>query len=154
VKANNTGGSTTALPISIGSSAVLKDSVVAKGNITIKAGTVKQVFLPTTATYSGPTPTLPPVNKVAIASLKLPVFPSMPTTIPIDHVGTTNITSTATIVPGYYGNLALAGGQTITLSGTGTYVFNSIKNSGSSNNTFVFDFQNVTGNFIILVKGD
>src|SRR5437868_9125595 len=59
-KANNSRVSsiTTGTPISIGQAASLKDSVVAKGNIYIKNGSVKQVFLPTGATYSGPAPTL------------------------------------------------------------------------------------------------
>src|SRR5215475_653613 len=65
IKANNA-TLTTGLPISIGSSATLKDSVVAKGNITIKAGTVKQVFLPSTASYSGPKPTLGISNSLVL----------------------------------------------------------------------------------------
>ncbi|HEY1871882.1 MAG TPA: hypothetical protein VGG71_12540, partial [Chitinophagaceae bacterium] len=152
VKANNSrvASITTGTPISIGSSANLNDSVVAKGNISIKNGSVKQVFQPSGTTYSGPTPTL---NRVVTNSLVLPVFPAMPAIIPINNVGSADITTTTTITPGNYGNVALSGGQTITLSGTGTYVFKSIKNTGGFNN-FVFDFQNAAGNFIILVQGD
>src|SRR6476659_3010434 len=157
VKAKNL-AVTTNLPINIGSGATLKDSVVGKGNITIttSGSTVKQVFLPTGNTYSGPAPAVGPAQgtKVAAASLVLPVLPSMPATIPIDHVGTTNVTSSGTLTPGYYGDIVLSGSQKITLSGTGVYVFKSMKNSGSSNITFEFDFKNVTGNFVILVQGD
>jgi hypothetical protein len=155
IKANNSrvASITTGLPINIGSSATLKDSVVGKGNITIQAGTVKQVFLPTGATYSGPNPTLGKVQ-VAANLLKLPVMPPMPTTIPVGTVSGANITTTTTIIPGDYGNVILSGGQTVTLSGTGTYRFKSIKNSGASNNNFVFDFKGITANFVVLVQGD
>ncbi|HEV8504193.1 MAG TPA: S8 family serine peptidase, partial [Chitinophagaceae bacterium] len=156
VKANNTGAATltTGTPITTGSGAILKDSVVAKGNINIKAGTVKQVFLPTGTTYTGPTPTIPPVQKVAVNLLKLPVMPPMPTTMSNGNAGTRNITKDTVIGPGSYGDLALPGGKTVTLSGAGTYIFNSIKNAGTTNNTFVFDFKGVGGNFIIHVVND
>ena len=155
VKANNS-TITTGLPINIGSSATLKDSVVGKGSITIKAGTVKRVFLPTGSafTYSGPTPTFGPVDRVSINSLKLPVMPPMPTTIAISSVGTVNITKDTVITPGKFGDITLSGGKSVTLSGSGTYIFKSIKNAGTTNNTFVFDFKDVLGNFIILVQGD
>jgi hypothetical protein len=152
---------TTNLPINIGSGANLKDSVVGKGNITIATlgSTVRQVFLPTGNTYSGPTPTITPGSAkvvqvdAALLTSYFPVLPSMPAKIPIDHVGTTNITAGGSITPGYYGDMQLSGSQALTFSGPGVYVFNSIKNS-SSTNSFVFDFNNVKDNFIILVKGD
>src|SRR5215831_10000001 len=48
VKANNSrvASITTGTPISVGSNTILSDSVVAKGNIIIKNGSVKQVFQP------------------------------------------------------------------------------------------------------------
>src|SRR5262249_51860530 len=66
-----------------------------------------------------------------------------------------NITSTQTITPGSYGDITLGGNQTVTFSGTGTYVFNTIKNTGAVN-TFVFDFQNKStpATFTIYVYGD
>ena len=153
-KANNSRVSsiTTGTPIWVGMGASLKDSVVAKGNIFIKAGSVKQVFLPTVTTYTGPTPTLGKVQ-VAPNLLVLPVMPPMPATIPINNVGSGSITTTTAIPQGTYGDLILSGGKTLTLSGPGTYVFKSIKNSGATN-SFVFDFQNKTGNFVLLVQGD
>src|SRR4249919_619341 len=94
-KANNSRASiTTGTPIWVGMGASLKDSVVANGNIFIKNGSVKQVFLPTVATYTGPNPTL---GKVATNSLVLPVMPPMPATIPINNVGSGSITTTTTI---------------------------------------------------------
>src|SRR4029078_12002365 len=150
VKANNSGGSlTTGTAISTGSSAVLKDSVVAKGGINIKGGSVKVAVLPTTSTYSGPNPFV----KTDVSSL-LPVMPSMPTTMSTGNAGSRNITKDTVIKPGSFGNVTLTGGKRGTLSGAGTYIFNSIKNSGSTNNTFVFDFKGVGGNFIIHVVND
>ena len=44
--------------------------------------------------------------------------------------------------------------QTLTFSGTGIYIFKSIKNSGSANN-FVFDFNNAaSGTFKIYIYND
>ncbi len=49
--------------------------------------------------------------------------------------------------------MTLSGNQTVTFSGPGIYVFNSIKNTGSTN-TFAFDFKNAPGNIQIYVYGD
>ena len=80
-------------------------------------------------------------------------MPPMPTTIPINgSVGPSNITTTTTIRPGVYGNVILTGGtNSYAFRERDTIVFKSIKNSGSTNNNFVFDFKGVAGNFIIHV---
>jgi hypothetical protein len=49
--------------------------------------------------------------------------------------------------------MTLSGNQTITFSGPGTYVLNSITNSGNFN-TFRFDFKNQPGNIIIYIHGN
>src|SRR3954466_2525032 len=72
---------TSGTAISIGSNALLKDSVVAKGNVSIGGGSVKQVFQSSGTTYSGPAPAL---GRVVNNSLVLPVFPSMPSSISIN----------------------------------------------------------------------
>src|SRR6476659_2143725 len=95
VKANNSGGSlTTGTAISTGSSAVLKDSVVARGGINIKGGTIKIAVLPSASTYVGPNPF---VQKPDVSPY-LPVMPPMPTTMSsgIPDI-TKNITNNALI---------------------------------------------------------
>ena len=65
---------------------------------------------------------------------------------------TSIITNSTILTPGAWGNIALGGSKTLTLQGTGTYVFKSIKNSGTTNK-FVFDFQNsTTGIFKIFIE--
>ena len=77
----------------------------------------------------------------------------MPAITNFPKVGTTNITSSQTLKPGAYGDIALGNNEKIIFSGTGAYVFNSINNSG--NNSFVFDFQNdPKGAIKIYVYGD
>ncbi|MBK8142178.1 MAG: hypothetical protein IPK57_15220 [Chitinophagaceae bacterium] len=71
------------------------------------------------------------------------------------------ITNSTTVLPigstptsGLYGNVTLGGNKTLTFKGTGVYVFNSIKNTGTTNN-FVFDFNgNTTGTIKVQVYGD
>src|SRR5206468_1601431 len=99
--------------------------------------------------YSGPARAL----GNTIATPNLPGLPVLPVVTVFPTVGTLNITATKTITPGAYNNITLTGNQTVTFSGPGVYVFNSIKNSGSTN-TFLFDFKNSTGNFYIYVYGD
>ena len=83
----------------------------------------------------------------------IPVLPQMPAITTFPDAGTVNINSSKTITPGAYGDIALGNNKTITLSGTGIYIFKSIKNSG--NNSFVFDFKNnATGTIKIYVYGD
>ena len=52
------------------------------------------------------------------------------------------------------GSLTLVGGQTVTFSGPGVYVFKSIKNTGIPINNFKFDFANKAGTIKIYVYGD
>jgi hypothetical protein len=78
----------------------------------------------------------------------------MPATLSNGRAGPRNITRDTLITPGSFGDVTLTGGKTVTLSGAGTYIFKSIKNSGNTNNTFVFDFKGVGGNFIIHVVND
>ena len=151
VKAKNGVAPVSVTAISTGSSAILKDSVVARGGINIKSGTVKLTLLPTTSPYVGP---IAAVRKDDVSPW-LPVMPPMPTTMSNGNADISkSITNNALIGPGSYGDVALTGGKTLTLSGAGTYIFNSIKNSGNTNNTFAFDFKGVGGNFIIHVIND
>lgn len=123
--------------LTAGSNEVFNGSIFVNGNILIGGGTVSgPVF--TTGTYSGPVPTYTPIRNN-------PVFPEPPA-LPIFYamnpvVNGSTITQSGKIVPGYYNSLALTGGNTDTFSRPGVYVFNSIKNSGATNN-LVFDFNN------------
>jgi hypothetical protein len=137
-----------------GTSTKIVGDIDVAGNSTIStsgsSSVTGKVTHPSGTTYTGPTPslgnfTIPP---------SLPTLPIMPPISVFPAVGTTNIKATQIISPGSYGNITLSGNQTITLSGTGIYVFNSIQCSGSTNN-FVFDFKNdPTGTIKIFVYGD
>ena len=136
--------------LSVGSSANISGNIDAKGNITVSGGTVTgQVTHPTGTTYTGPKPG----GGDSIKAPNLPTLPALPAITAFPAAGTTNISSTTQISHGAYGNLSLGNNKTITFSDTGTYIFQSIKNSG--NNSFVFDFKNrATGNIKIYVYGD
>ena len=137
--------------LSVGSSATINGNIDVNGNITFgSSGKVSGIVThPAGTTYTGPVPGGGNITGVP----NLPVLPTMPSITTFPAVGTTNITSTQTITPGAYGNLALAASKTITLSGTGVYVFNSIKNGSSTK--FIFDFKNdPTGVFKIYVYSD
>ncbi len=137
--------------ISVGSSASIGGNIDANGNISVGGGTVSgKVTHPGGTTYSGPTP----VGGNVTGTPNLPGLPAMPVVTSFPSVGSTAITTTKTITQGSYGSVTLSGNKTLTISGTGVYVFKSIKNSGSSNN-FVFDFKNdPTGTIIMYVYGD
>ena len=130
----------------------LLGNIDVNGNIQISSGLVSgKVTHPSTALYTGPTPAGGNFSVLAT----LPVLPVMPTITNFPAAGTTNIISTKTITPGSYGNVNLLGGQTLTFSGPGVYVFKSIKNSGILINNFNFDFANsASGTFRIYVYGD
>ncbi|MFM7080316.1 MAG: hypothetical protein ACKOYC_11075, partial [Bacteroidota bacterium] len=134
-----------------GSSLSLTGSILANGNISVGGGSISgSVTKPSNFTYTGPTPTGGVINAVPV----IPALPSLPTPTIIPPAGTQNITANTTITPGAYGNVTLGGNRTITLSGPGDYIFNSINNSGTSN-IFRFDFQNnPNGVFRIFVKGN
>lgn len=96
------------------------------GNIVIGGGTVVgTVTNPTNKNY-----TLEAVSKVGTGTLTLPVLPpAMPVITAFPPAGATNIIS-GSIGPGSYGDLTIGGNKTVTLSGTGTYVFKSITGTG------------------------
>ncbi len=122
-----------------------------KGNIFILGGIVQgKVTHPAGTTYSGPAPAGGNVTGLA----PLPGLPVMPAITSFPAAGSVNITSSKTITPGSYGNINLSGGQTITFSGPGVYVFNTIRNTGLQINTFNFDFKSSAGNIQIYVYGD
>ena len=135
-----------------GTNTLFRSNVDVNGNIQIGSGVVSgKITHPSGSTYSGPIPTGGIVSPLAA----LPILPVMPPITTFPAVGTTNISSSRTITPGSYGNINLSGGQTLTFSGPGIYVFNSIKNSGLLINNFNFDFTNsAAGTFKIYVYGD
>lgn len=147
--ANSSNSSSTIL--SVGSSALLKDSINVKGSIVVSGGTViSRVTHPSGTTYTGPVPGGGNIT----GTPSLPTLPAMPAITVFPAFGSTNITTTQSINPGSYKDMLLSGNKTITLNGPGVYVFKSIKNSGSTNN-FVFNFQNsASGEFKIYVHGD
>ena len=134
-----------------GSNSIFSGNIDINGNITVSGGTVSgKVTHPSGTTYTGPTP----LGGNIVGNPSLPLLPDMPPIAIFPSAGVTDITTSKTITPGAYRNISLSGNKTITLSGPGTYIFKSIKNSGSTNN-FVFDFKgSSTGNFIIYIHGD
>ncbi len=138
--------------LSVGSSTNISGNIDVNGNIVIGGGTVSGIVThPTGTTYSGPaigardvtgTPTLPGLPQMPPITVFSP-FPSLP-----------DINSTRSITPGIYDDIKLSGNKTLTFSGTGTYTFDQINNTGGTNN-FVFDFQNnTTGVFKIYVHNN
>jgi hypothetical protein len=114
---NNVGGSITAANGSklsgtifqMGSNASIKGNVDINGNITIGSGTVQgKVTHSAGTTYSGPIPAGGNIS----GTPALPVLPQMP---PITTFtgGTLSITTTQTIKPGTYGNVALGGNKNL-----------------------------------------
>ena len=108
-----------------------------------------KVQIPAAYTYAGPVP------GGGIDSTT-PVFPQMPDLPAVSNYAVptgANITSTQTIVPGSYGNIILNGGDTITFSGVGTYVFAGANITNANN--FVYDFKNnITGGIRIIFTQD
>ena len=140
--------------ISIGSGAAISGSIDAANSVLVAGGTVSgTVTIPAPSTvysYSGP----PPAGGVIYGSPQLPMLPEMPAITSFPAAGSAPINNTKIILPGStWGDVALNGNKTLTLQGTGVYVFRSIKNSGTSND-FVFDFQNQPGNIKMYVWGD
>ena len=137
--------------LSVGSSTNILGRIDVNGNTVIGGGTISgSVTHPAGTTYSGPIP----AGGNIIGSPQLPSLPVMYPVTAFPAVGATSIFSTQTIAPGAYFNVALGGGKTLTLSAPGIYVFNSIKNSGTTNN-INFDFNNsAIGTFRVYVYGD
>lgn len=146
-----TAAASTGTVLQVGSNAKINNKLDANGNIIIDGGTVQgPATYPEGASYSGPTPT----NGAIKGTPSIPVIPSLPAITGITNTGTRSITKTDRISPGSYIDLAPGGNQTITFYGAGTYIFNSIKNSGNFNN-YVFDFRgNITDLIKIVVIGD
>jgi len=136
--------------LQVGSNALLKASLFAKGNISVAGGSVQgPVF--TTGIFTGPTPAIVPIqnNPVFPFAPTLPIFYNLPAVN-----NNINIKNSGTIDPGSYNSLALTGGKADTFSRPGVYIFNFIKNSGNTNN-LVFNFNNdTTGTFKFYVIGD
>jgi hypothetical protein len=106
-----------------GSSLSLTGSILANGNISVGGGTISgSVTKPTNYTYTGPNPNGGVINAIPV----IPALPSLPTPTVIPAAGTQNISANITITPGAYGNVTLGGNRTVTLSGPGDYIFNSI----------------------------
>ena len=57
----------------------------------------------------------------------------MPVINTCPNAGNLDITNNKVIQPGAYGTVTLGGIKTLTFDGTGTYIFSTIKNSGTAN---------------------
>ena len=137
--------------LSVGSSTSITGNIDVNGNVVIGGGNVSGIVtIPAGNTYSGPAPT----GGIVYGSPSLPTLPSMPAPTVFPAAGATNITGNQTITPGSYGNVIYSGNKTLTLNGTGVYVFNSMAWTGNSNK-LVFDFQNnPSGQFYIYIHGN
>ncbi|MDQ6903159.1 MAG: S8 family serine peptidase, partial [Bacteroidota bacterium] len=139
IAAANTNGSR-GITLTAGYSTYIAGNVDAAGSIYIKGGKVSgQVTHPAGTRYSGPQPHGGEIK----GDPSLPVLPSLPAITNFPAAGWNKISYSTVITPGAYGDIELRGRQTLTLSGTGVYIFKSVKNSGSQNK-FVFDFANAT----------
>ena len=110
--------------LSVGSNANLKGDIDADGKISIGGGTVLgKVTHPVGTSYTGPNPGGGNIT----GTPKLPNYPPLPpiTSFPA-YNSSKDINKTKTITPGSYGDIELTGNQTITLKGTGVYVFKEI----------------------------
>ncbi|AFD07434.1 MBG domain-containing protein [Solitalea canadensis] len=135
-----------------GISQQLKGNIDVKGSVYIRSGSVLgTVTIPKGSSYYGPSPS----GGKRYASPKLPILPQMPAITEFPKAGDKKITETQELTPNCYGPMELTGGKTITFSGTGTYVFSYIKNSGASPNKFIFDFKgDKTGVIKLYIHGD
>jgi Subtilase family/MBG domain (YGX type)/Secretion system C-terminal sorting domain len=150
ISAANTANATGTI-FSCANNALLSSDIDVKGKIVVAGGTViGKVTHPSGTSYTGPVP----AGTEVIGTPNLPILPVAPPVTVFPAAGATTISSTQTILPGSYNKILLNGSKTITFSGPGVYVFNSITNSGSFNK-FVFDFKNnATGEFYIYVHGN
>ncbi|MDX5404040.1 MAG: hypothetical protein LPK28_00925, partial [Bacteroidota bacterium] len=146
--ANSTGQ--TGSVFDAGSGSKINGNLNINGNITISSGQVGgSVTHPFGTSYSGPNPK----GGEFIAPPLLANLPTLPTPAVFPAAGTQNINASATLTPGSYGSVSLGGDDTLHFKGAGTYVFNSINNSGSYNH-FIFDFENGSGAIRIYIHGD
>lgn len=123
----------------IGAGASIKGNIDVNGDILVKGGTVDGIVThPEGSSYLGPIPS----GGERTEAPQLTILPALPAVKDMRaERGLASIYSTTSIEPGSFGNVALRGNQTLTLSGGGTYIFNQIDNKGGSN-AFVFDFKN------------
>ena len=156
---NSVGGNITAGNSTSYSGSVLKSGYYSnfQGNLdingNIKIGWGSKVFgkvtHPAGTDYSGPDPQGGNITGLPT----LPQLPQMPAITEFPKAGSYCIYGTETIVPGAFDKLKLGGNKTLTFSGTGEYIFNSINNYGG--NTFIFDFKNnPSGVFKLYIYGD
>ncbi|HUZ57899.1 MAG TPA: hypothetical protein VMU83_03885, partial [Hanamia sp.] len=136
--------------ISGGNNTSISGNIDVNGNTKINSGKVNGIVThPSGTYYLGPTPGGGNIT----GTPNLPILPALPDITNFPTAGNNNIYSSQILTPGAYGNISIGNNQTITLSGTGIYIFNSIKSIG--NNNFVFDFKNdPSGTFKIYVYGD
>ncbi|MEO6135037.1 MAG: MBG domain-containing protein [Ginsengibacter sp.] len=137
---------------STGKNGEFKQNIDVNGNSYV--GSFSNVFgkvtHPAGTTYNGPVPNGGNVT----GTPTLPGLPQMPAITVFPKAGTESITNNRTISPGAFDRLALSGSKTVCFSGTGIYVFNSIKNFGSTN-SIDFDFKNdKTGVIKVYIYGD
>jgi hypothetical protein len=138
--------------LSVGAGASLTGNIDVNGDIVISDGTVSGIV-------TNPTGSIYKLGKNSISNTKgnpnLPGLPAMPPITafkPYPYPMLPDITS-GTITPGAYDDIKLPGNKTLTLKGTGIYVFDKIDNKGT--NSFVFDFNgDLSGTFKIYVHND
>jgi hypothetical protein len=138
--------------LSVGSGASLTGNIDVNGDILISGGTVSGIV-------TNPPGSIYKLGKNIISNTKgNPNLPGLPTVPPITafqpypYPMLPDITS-GTITPGAYDDIKLPGNKTLTLKGTGIYVFDKIDNKGT--NSFVFDFNgDPSGTFKIYVHND
>jgi hypothetical protein len=136
--------------ISAGWNTTISGNIDVNGNTKITSGKVNgKVTHPSGTYYLGPTPGGGNIT----GTPNLPVLPAMPDITSFPAAGQINIYSSKTLTPGAYGNISIGNNQTIRLSGTGIYIFKTIKSFGDNN--FIFDFKNdPSGTIKIYVYGD
>lgn len=134
---------------SAGEKAFLGGNLDVNGNLYVASGSIAgTVTHPVGSVYYGPVPGGGEFKNAGVA-----VHYENPPVMEFPQAGTKNIIATSTI-PGAYGKLNLSGNSTVTLSGPGDYVFNSVYNTGSGNK-LIFDFNNdPDGVYRLLIHGD
>ena len=156
---NMVGGRITAGNSSASNGSVLKTgyygnfqgNIDVNGNIYIGWGSKIEgkVTHPSGTSYNGPTPKGGNIT----GEPTLPTLPQMPEITQFPEAGSKCFYGTETLNAGAYDKIRLPGNKTLTFSGTGEYIFNSINNRGA--NTFIFDFKNnATGTFKLYIYGD
>ncbi len=136
------------LNIALGS-VVNPGNIFVNGNAFINSSPGGVVQIPANYTYTGGAP----LGGIDTAT---PVFPQMPDFPAVSNYGipsAPDITTSRTIVPGPYGNIILNGGDSLTFSGVGTYVFAGANITNT--NSFFYDFKNnTTGGIQIIFTQD